>query len=117
MVCMGDIFVIFVILFDILLFGFLKFLKVFKFLGLFGTLGSIGAESMSACSLLDASTWSPRLSELVEAFQVSLLPYNLELNYDYWNYRMYVCPPKTTNPFVDLEERKGSGSFITSASR
>ena len=59
-----------------------------------------------ACCL-DASTWSPRLSELVEAFQVSLLPYNLELNYDYWNYRMYVSPPKPTNPFVDLERKRG----------
>ena len=49
---------------------------------------------MSVSVLLDASTWSPRLSELVEAFQVSLLPYNLELNYDYWNYRMYVWPQK-----------------------
>lgn len=34
----------------------------------------------------DASTWSPKLSELVKASQVSLLPYNLELDYDYWNY-------------------------------
>ena len=49
---------------------------------------------MSASLLLDASTWSPRLSELVEAFQVSLLPYNLELNYDYWNYCMYVWHQK-----------------------
>ena len=40
--------------------------------------------------LPDASTWSPKLSELVKASQVSLLPYNLELDYDYWNYRMYV---------------------------
>lgn len=40
--------------------------------------------------LLDASTWSPKLSELVKASHVNLLPYNLELDYDYWNYRMYV---------------------------
>ena len=40
--------------------------------------------------MLDASTWSPKLSELVRASQVSLLPYDLKLDYDYWNYRMYV---------------------------
>ena len=40
--------------------------------------------------LPDASTWSPKLSELVGASQVSLLPYHLKLDYDYWNYRMYV---------------------------
>lgn len=34
----------------------------------------------------DASTWSPKLSDLVKASQVSLSPYNLELDYDYWNY-------------------------------
>lgn len=41
-------------------------------------------------ALPDVSTWSPKLSELVKASQVSLLPYSLELDYDYWNYRMYV---------------------------
>ena len=40
--------------------------------------------------LSDASTWSPKLSALVKASQVSLLPYDLKLDYDYWNYRMYV---------------------------
>ena len=41
-------------------------------------------------SLSDASTWSPKLLELIKTSQVSLLPYNLKLDYDYWNYRMYV---------------------------
>lgn len=41
--------------------------------------------------LLDASTWGPKLAELVKASQVSLSRYNLELDYDYWNYRMYVA--------------------------
>ena len=41
--------------------------------------------------LLDAATWGPKLAELVKASQVSLSPYNLELDYDYWNYRMYVA--------------------------
>ena len=40
--------------------------------------------------LSDASTWGPRLSELVKESQVSLVPYELKLDYDYWNYRMYV---------------------------
>ncbi|KAL9127211.1 MAG: hypothetical protein Q9217_003867 [Psora testacea] len=34
----------------------------------------------------DASTWSPRLSELVKTGDVALIPYELELNYDYWDY-------------------------------
>ena len=42
------------------------------------------------CCLSDASTWSPKLSELIKTSQVSLLPYDLKLDYDYWNYRMYV---------------------------
>ena len=45
---------------------------------------------MCAKMLSDASTWSPKLSELIKASQVSLLPFELELDYDYWNYRMYV---------------------------
>ena len=34
----------------------------------------------------DTSTWSPKLSELVKSSQVEITPYNLELDYDYWNY-------------------------------
>ena len=40
--------------------------------------------------LSDASTWGPKLSELVKESQVILVPYDLNLDYDYWNYRMYV---------------------------
>jgi len=38
----------------------------------------------------DTSTWSPRLSELVKASQVVVVPYDLEIDYGYWTYRMYV---------------------------
>ena len=34
----------------------------------------------------DASTWSSKLSELVKSSQIALTPYNLELEYNYWNY-------------------------------
>ncbi|KAL2037309.1 hypothetical protein N7G274_009998 [Stereocaulon virgatum] len=35
----------------------------------------------------DSSTWSPKISELVESSQIDLTPYNLEIDYDYWNYQ------------------------------
>lgn len=38
----------------------------------------------------DTSTWSPKLLELVRASQVDVIPFTLKLDYDYWNYRMYV---------------------------
>ena len=41
-------------------------------------------------TLLDNSTWSPSLKGLVESSQVTVRPYQLNLDYDYWNYRMYV---------------------------
>ncbi len=39
----------------------------------------------------DTSTWSPKLSELVKSSQVVVMPYDLEIDYEYWNYRMYVA--------------------------
>ena len=38
----------------------------------------------------DASTWSPRLHELIEAEKVSLIKYELIMDYGYWTYRTYV---------------------------
>lgn len=38
----------------------------------------------------DSSTWSKILQDLVSAEQVAVTPYNLELGYDYWSYRMCV---------------------------
>lgn len=35
---------------------------------------------------LDTSTWSPTIHELVNTKAVEMGPYNLELDYDYWNY-------------------------------
>jgi len=35
---------------------------------------------------LDTATWSPKISELVEKGTVGLRPFDLELDYDYWNY-------------------------------
>ena len=38
----------------------------------------------------DDKTWSGKLRQLVEEKQVVMTKYDLELKYDYWNYRMYV---------------------------
>lgn len=76
-------------------FSFFLFLFFFLFLLLFSStsektrVGRSRAKVAAIC-LLDASTWGAKLSELVKTSQVSLLPYNLDLDYDYWNYRMYV---------------------------
>lgn len=35
----------------------------------------------------DSRTWSPTLHSLVEERRVSILPYELQLNYDAWTYR------------------------------
>ena len=40
--------------------------------------------------MLDDSTWSTKLQELVDSQQVALAPYDLEMNYNHWNYCMYV---------------------------
>lgn len=36
--------------------------------------------------IADASTWSKKLQDLVSAEEVTLTPYDLHLDYDYWNY-------------------------------
>ena len=42
---------------------------------------------------IDRSTWSSTLSDLVKSSQVSVMPYDLMIDYDYWTYRMYVKKP------------------------
>ncbi|KAI9819532.1 MAG: tRNA(m(1)G37)methyltransferase [Pycnora praestabilis] len=34
----------------------------------------------------DSSTWSPKLQDLVTSNAIGILPFNLELGYDYWTY-------------------------------
>jgi len=41
-------------------------------------------------STLDPKTWSDALQEAVNAEEVKVIPYDLTLNYDYWNYCMIV---------------------------
>ena len=41
----------------------------------------------------DPATWSAVLQRAVEAKELSLTPYDLTLDYDYWNYRTYVESP------------------------
>lgn len=50
------------------------------------------SHEMSSHQNLDTSTWSPKLSELVKSSQVVIMPFDLEIDYDYWTYRMYVGP-------------------------
>jgi tRNA (guanine37-N1)-methyltransferase len=38
----------------------------------------------------DPATWSSILKQAVEAKELSLLPYELTLDYNYWTYRTYV---------------------------
>ena len=48
---------------------------------------------MLLCVLLtlpDPTTWSPKLSQLVKAGEIEIIHYDLNLDYDYWDYRMYV---------------------------
>ena len=35
-------------------------------------------------------TWSPTLQEGVQKEELSVLPYELELGYDYWSYREFL---------------------------
>ena len=37
--------------------------------------------------LIESETWSSKLLELVKTQQVALVPYEVELDYDYWTYR------------------------------
>lgn len=37
--------------------------------------------------LADSTTWSSNLKEAVNAKELGVIPYNLKLDYDYWNYR------------------------------
>lgn len=39
----------------------------------------------------DQTTWSPTISELVSNGTVSLGPYDLKLDYDYWSYGMVLA--------------------------
>lgn len=56
--------------------------------GVFVYLG-LGADAW----FIDAATWSPRISELVEMGTIGLRPYQLMLGYDDWSYGRYslVC--------------------------
>lgn len=38
--------------------------------------------------ILDKTTWSPTINELVEKGTVSVGPFDLILDYDYWSYCM-----------------------------
>ena len=40
----------------------------------------------------DSKTWSEVLQEAVNKEELGVIPYELKLDYDYWNYRM--CGPE-----------------------
>ena len=48
-------------------------------------LGSFVSDSFD----IDTSSWSSKLLELINQEQVSVVAYELDLNYDYWTYRTW----------------------------
>jgi tRNA (guanine37-N1)-methyltransferase len=48
------------------------------------------SHSILELKVLDSASWSTKIQELVEAKRIAITAYNLELDYDHWNYRMYV---------------------------
>lgn len=51
---------------------------------------SVTTHSILELRPLDSASWSMKIQELVKAKRIVITPYDLELNYDHWNYRMYV---------------------------
>ena len=51
---------------------------------------------------IDTSTWTPKVRELVDSEKITIVDYTLKLDYEYWNYRMYVM-----REFPILEEAYG----------
>lgn len=49
----------------------------------------MGEKCRKLMILVDASTWSPSLADLVRSSQIAVIPYDLTINYDYWTY----CKP------------------------
>lgn len=41
--------------------------------------------------LADPTTWSSTLHEAVKGQELGIIPFDLELDYDYWTYRTYVA--------------------------
>lgn len=48
-------------------------------------------EGLHLLSFIDKSTWSPKITELVEKGTVAVAPFDLALEYDYWSYGMDLC--------------------------
>lgn len=40
--------------------------------------------------IIEPGTWSPILHEAVKAEELSIISYELKLDYDYWGYRTYI---------------------------
>jgi hypothetical protein len=43
---------------------------------------------MLTCSVTAPDTWGPVLKDGVQKQELTVIPYELQLDYDYWNYRM-----------------------------
>lgn len=58
-------------------------------------------------TLLDASTWSSSLREAVATEELGVIPFDLQIDYEYWTYRTYVnhvsCHCSSTDAYaVDI---------------
>ena len=47
-------------------------------------------EEGANVTMVDTSTWTPRLQELVQEKTIAIEPYQLNLDYGYWNHGGYV---------------------------
>jgi hypothetical protein len=48
---------------------------------------------MISDGFLDPKTWSDVLQEAIKTEDLAIFPYDLRLEYDYWNYRAYAKDP------------------------
>lgn len=45
-------------------------------------------KGMLTCAFTASDTWGPLLKDGVEKQELTVVPYELKLDYDYWSYRM-----------------------------
>ncbi|KAL8648738.1 MAG: hypothetical protein Q9210_004805, partial [Variospora velana] len=60
---------------------------------------------------VDESSWSPQLKELKDADEVAVIRYELELDYDYWNYHKNPTIRTVINKIDDVGEENEFRTF------
>ena len=51
------------------------------------SVGGLGSSKLIAGLSLEPETWSPILQEAVQKAELGVIPYDLNVGYDYWTYR------------------------------